>query len=81
MNNIKFTDFGEILNIDGFYDIYKKTKINVGIREYEKNFYGKYNDFKKVSDMNILRNEMFLDAEKEFDLNKQENIFLFTQNM
>ena len=49
--------------------------INVGIREYEKNFYGKYNDFKKVSDMNILRNEMFLDAEKEFDLNKQENIF------
>lgn len=75
MNNIKFTDFGEILNIDEFYDIYKKTKINVGIREYEKNFYGKYNDFKKVSDMNILRNEMFLDAEKEFDLNKQENIF------
>lgn len=67
--------FGGIENIDKFYDIYKTGKINKDIREYEKTSYGRATDFTRVTDINILRNELFLEAEQILIKNAEKGIF------
>ena len=75
MNGMTTNSFGEINDISEFYDIYKNTKVNKIIREYENNEYGKNKDLSQEKDINTLRNEMFLDAERELIKNSKENIF------
>lgn len=75
MNNVEINDFGQISDINKFYDVLKDTEIYKGIRKYEKESYLKKNDFKGIKDINILRNEMFLDAEKELVKNINNNIY------
>lgn len=75
MNNMEINDFGQISNINKFYDVLKETKIYKGIRKYEEGNYLKKNDFIGIKDINILRNEMFLDAERELEKNIGSNIY------
>ncbi|AOY76430.1 CRISPR-associated helicase/endonuclease Cas3 [Clostridium formicaceticum] len=74
-NQREIKDFGEIENINHFYQVYKNTEICKGIRTYEKESYGKTNDFNGIQDINILRNELFLEAEKNLLKNIEKNIF------
>ncbi|KEI09637.1 CRISPR-associated protein Cas3 [Clostridium sp. K25] len=67
--------FNEIENIYDFYDEFNNTKINKDTREYEKNEYDTKRDFSNLKDINILRKELFLDAEKELLKNLDKNIF------
>lgn len=74
-NQREIKDFGEIKDINKFYDIFKNTEIYKGIRKYEKESYGKTNDFHGVKNINILRNELFLEAEENLLKNIEKNIF------
>lgn len=74
-NNKEIKEFGEIKNVDKYYDIFKNTDINKKIREYEKTTYQKKKDFSAVRDINVLRNELFLEAEEELLKNIDKNIF------
>ncbi|AWZ48418.1 CRISPR-associated helicase/endonuclease Cas3 [Clostridiaceae bacterium 14S0207] len=74
-NGCEIKDFGEIENIERFYDEFNKTNIVKNTREYESKEYGKINNFSNINDINILRKEMFLDAEKELLNNLDKNIF------
>ncbi|MGY0373980.1 CRISPR-associated helicase Cas3' [Clostridium sp. JNZ J1-5] len=75
INKKEVESLGEITNIDKFYKIFRDTEIHEGIRKYEEESYGKKEDLREVKDINILRNEMFLDAEKSFLRNIDKDIF------
>ncbi|MBE6051817.1 MAG: CRISPR-associated helicase Cas3' [Clostridium sp.] len=73
MNGIKIESFGDIQE-DEFYNIYKDTDLYKSIRNYEENRIDKENLLKE-KDINVLRSEMFLDAEKELIAAKEKDIF------
>lgn len=75
MDGLEIKDIGNISDIGEFYDIYKDGNIYKSIREYEKTQYKKQMDFSSVRDINILRNELFLDAEDILKNNIASNIF------
>lgn len=75
MNKTIIDEFGEISDIGEFYEIYKDTDVYKKIREYEENKYRKDGDLTKEEDINVLRTEMFLDAERELFENINENIY------
>ncbi|MEG2918246.1 MAG: CRISPR-associated helicase Cas3' [Clostridium sp.] len=75
MTGNKITSLGEMKDIDKFYDVYKGTDVMGWIRKYEDDGLGKSKDFAKVTDINVLRNEMFLEAEKALKENIDSNIF------
>ncbi len=75
MNNLELNEFGEISDISTFYDLYKEGEIYKSIRNYEVNEYKKEKNLKNEKDINVLRTEMFLDAEKELSKNLDSEIF------
>lgn len=76
MSGVKLNEFGEIGEIDEFYNVYKNTNVYKSIRKYAQEKYYKNNkDLLNEKDINVLRNEMFLDAEKELIKNNKEDIF------
>ena len=74
-NKKEINNFGEINDIRDFYDVFKNTKIYQGIRTYEQNKYGKDKSYEDSKVINVLRNELFLDAQKALLKNKKSNIF------
>lgn len=75
MNNLELDEFGEIEDISKFYDIYRKGKIYNNIREYENEEYKNKRDLSNEKNINILRTEMFLDAEKSLINNINKDIY------
>lgn len=76
MNVVEINEFGEIAKINEFYDLYKNTNVYKSIRKYEKEEYCKEKkELINEKNINILRNEMFLDAENELYKNENEDIF------
>lgn len=75
MSGTKLENFGEIHGIDEFYNKYKETEVYNSIRSYENNKYEKSKDLLKERNINVLRTEMFLDAERELIKNIDNNIF------
>lgn len=76
MNGVELNEFGEISEISEFYDVYKDTNVYKSIGKYAQEEYCKdKKDLKNEKNINILRNEMFLDAERELYKNKNEDIF------
>lgn len=75
MNEIIIDNFGSLNNINEFYDVYKETDIYRSIRSYEKNEYGKEDDFLNEKNINVLRTEMFLDSENVMKNNLDGEIF------
>lgn len=75
MNEISMDNFGDINDISEFYDVYKETDIYKSIQEYKKSKYNKENHILNYEDINILRNEIFLDAEDIMKNNIDGEIF------
>lgn len=75
MTGKEVEEFGEIKDVEKFYKSFKDTDIYKSIREYEKDSYGKREDFTNVDNINILRDELFLDAEKVMLQNMDKGIF------
>lgn len=75
MNGIEIIDLGSVEDSNNFKKSYEDGEIYNLIRDYEKTQYGKVNDFSNIKNINILRNEMFLDAEKSLIKNIDRNIF------
>lgn len=75
MDGVEIKDIGLINNIDEFYSTYRDGEIYKFIRKYEKDHCDTKIDFSKVTDINVLRNELFLDAEKVLKENIDSNIF------
>lgn len=75
MNEITIDNFGNLNDINEFYDVYKETDIYRSIRTYEKNQYGKEHDLLNEKNINVLRTEMFLDAENVMKNNLDGEIF------
>lgn len=75
MDGVDIDDIGNINEINEFYDVYKQGKIYNFTKEYKKSRAGKEIDFSKVKDINILRNELFLEAEENLKENIESNIF------
>lgn len=75
MSDVTLDNFGEIDDINEFLVSYKDTNIYKSIRDYEKNYYGKTKDLKQEKNINVLRTEMFLDAERNLYKNKDGEIF------
>lgn len=75
MDGVVIEDIGNINDIAEFYDVYKQGKIYNLIREYEKNYDKSNVDFLRVKDINVLRNELFLEAEEELKENINSDIF------
>lgn len=74
MNGVEVKNFGDIDDINKFYNIYKNTDIYKSIKKYENESYGKRKDFSNEKNINVLRTEMFLDSEKSLEENIKENI-------
>lgn len=76
MNGTEIKSFGDIKEINEIYDVYKNTEIYKSIRKYENDYYNtQHKNLINEENINVLRNEMFLDAEKEIIKNKDKNIF------
>ncbi|MBV7273831.1 CRISPR-associated helicase Cas3' [Clostridiaceae bacterium UIB06] len=75
MDGVEIKDIGVINNIEEFYSTYKEGEIYKVIREYEEERYGKQKEFSKITDINVLRTEMFLDTEKSLEKNIDSDIF------
>lgn len=75
MNDVELKEFGEISDISEFYSIYKDSTIYKSIRTYEKNEYKKEKDLYNEKNINVLRSEMFLEAEKELEKNLDNDVF------
>ena len=69
MQEIKYEDFGNMGNIDTIKKEYENSEIIKSIRDKEKN--GIPND----KDINNFRTKIFLEAEKNLEKNKENNIF------
>lgn len=75
MNDKRNISNGNIQDINIFYDEFKNTDIYRWIREYEIEKYEKTNKLENINDINILRNELFLDAERSLLENEESNIY------
>lgn len=76
ISGIKTQDLGELEDISELYEIFQNTEINKSIREYEENTYSMSDDkLSRVKDINVLRKEIFLNAEKKLVDNSDKNIF------
>ncbi len=76
MNQKEFDIIGSPLTIQAFQQAYNQTPLMKSIRNYEKNKYqGNRKNFNKITEMNDLRNELFLDAEKSLLENLDKQIY------
>lgn len=75
MNGLELNEFGEISNIDEFYNVYKNTDLHKQIRKYERDKYGNIKNLSQEKNINVLRTEMFLDSENNLNKNLKEKLF------
>ncbi len=76
MNGHEYDIIGDTLSIQEFYDEYSHSNLLKSIREYEKKGYqGTRKHFEDISDINDLRSELFLDAERGLLNNMDKSIY------
>lgn len=76
MNGFRSEDVGKDLSIEDFKKTYNDSDIMKSIRAYEKSKYQEEKShLEKATDINELRSEMFLDAERELKKNTDKSIF------
>ena len=69
-------DFGEIVDYEDMIDIYESGDVQKKIREYEKETYPMEKEkLEKIDEINILRTEMFLDAERVLKQNSDQTFY------
>lgn len=78
MNGVEVRQFGEINNIAEMRQAYDATEVMQAIRKYQRDFYPMPEaKIEKQKDINILRTELFLDAEQSLLENATEQIVYF----
>ena len=76
MSGIQMQDLGEVDNISEIFQVHQSTEVNQGIRKYEAEEYPvDLEKLEKETKINVLRNEIFLDAERQLLKEKEKNIF------
>lgn len=76
MSDVWIESLGGMERISDFYDIHQKTAVNRAIRAYEKESYPLDQErLKREKQINVLRNEIFLDAETQLLKEIHKNIF------
>ena len=76
MSDVWIESLGGMERISDFYDIHQNTAVNQAIRSYEKEIYPLDKvELERKKQINILRNEMFLDAERQLLKEIHKNIF------
>lgn len=76
VSGIEIQDIGELEDIIQLYESFQNTEINKSIREYEQSRYSMPdNRLIEVKDINVLRKEIFLDAEKRLIDDFEKSIF------
>lgn len=79
MSGIKINQLGNIEQIDNLMQVFNETDTIKSIRRYEKEqFPMMQENLDKVDNINILRNEMFLEAEKNL-INNQDNTIFYLE--
>lgn len=76
MKGVEIKNFGELEKCEKIIDIYENSFVQKSIRNYQQEHYPKEQlELKQEQDINILRTEMFLDAENELKRNINDSIF------
>lgn len=78
MNGFVTKEFGDISDIEFFQAAYKKSTIYKSIREYQLNQSKNQvinNSLENISDINIMRTELFLEAEKNLLKNENTEVY------
>jgi len=78
MDGLETKDFGEFTNFHTFFEKYQSGERYRNIKEYKKKIYSNElikRDFNKIKDINILRNELFLESEQILKKNLDKLIF------
>lgn len=76
MNGFVTKEFGDIGDIDFFKQAYKESQIYKSIREYQiKQDADRICELKNVNDINIMRTELFLEAEKNLLKNNSVDVY------
>lgn len=76
MSGVRVKEIGEMDKILEISQIHQSTKVNRDIRKYEVDVYPMDSQkLKEETRINILRNEIFLDAERQLLKEKEKNIF------
>ena len=76
MSDSKMNSFGFTEDPAGYDKIFEETELTKIIRKYEKDSYGKRDDFSDEKNINVMRSEMFLDAERKYIENKDKRVYL-----
>lgn len=76
MSDSKMNSFGSTEDPAGYDKIFEETELTKIIRKYEKDSYGKRDDFSDEKNINVMRREMFLDAERKYIENKDKRVYL-----
>lgn len=74
-NDMKIEILSCETEINRMRNIFENSELLQKIRNYQQRSYGKISDLKKVHDINIMRNELFLDAENNLLEEPQKNIY------
>lgn len=76
MSGIQIQEVGEVDNISEIFQVHQSTRVNQTIRQYEAEKYPMaLKQLQEETDINVLRNEIFLDAERQLLKEKEKNIF------
>ena len=75
MSGVQIRHFGGMEHMDEFCRQYYGTELNHGIRNYEQEKYLEEKDLQKEENINIMRTELFLDAERELKKHMDQNVF------
>ena len=76
MKGVEIQNFGEIEKCDEIINIYEQSPVQKSIRSYEETYYPRNQDaLERETDINVLRIELFLDAECELKKNIDASVF------
>lgn len=75
ISDMEVTYFGEFTILQDFIVKYENNELYKSIQEHQKRHRGEDREFKYIDSINVLRNEIFLEAEENLLMNMQNNIF------
>ena len=76
MTGLEISDFGDVKDIDKISEVYEDGEILQKIRTYEKETYPMEESLlRETEDINVLRTEMFLDAEKALQAHPDQSLY------
>ncbi len=76
MSGVEVKDFGEVSQINHVYEAYEETQVMKDIRKYEKLVFPMKTDcLLRETNINVLRTEVFLEAERTLKSHKEKSIY------